>query len=161
MDYKNYILKRGGIKMILSVNVENIISSGCDEVYEAIVDPEKMSQYFISEGSGSLESGMEVIWRWDDVGAELPIKVLRAEKYNIEFLWFASGIETRVLISLEQADEKTIVRIVETGWESSDEGIKQYGQQIQGWVDMMTCLKAYLEFGINLRAGKNVKSKLG
>lgn len=145
--------------MILTVNVENVISRGCEEVFEAISDPAQMRHYFISSGSGRLEAGKEVIWRWEDVGAELSIKVIQADKARkiIEFQWDASGIETNVQIILEQSGKKTVVKINETGWESNGEGIQRYGQQIQGWVDMVTCMKAYLEFGINLRAGKVVK----
>ncbi|WP_423410143.1 SRPBCC domain-containing protein [Heyndrickxia sp. MSNUG] len=145
--------------MILTVNVEKIISRDCDDVFEAIYNPAQMRHYFISSGSGKLEAGKEVIWRWEDVGAELAIKVLQADKERktIEFHWDASGSETKVQIILEQAGKKTVVKIHETGWESNEEGIQRYGQQIQGWVDMVTCMKAYLEFGINLRAGKVVE----
>ena len=31
-------------------------------VFEAIVDPAKMSNYFISKGSGRMEEGKELIW---------------------------------------------------------------------------------------------------
>lgn len=145
--------------MILTVNVEKIISRDCDDVFEAIYNPAQMRHYFISSGSGKLEAGKEVIWRWEDVGAELSIKVLQADKARktIEFHWDASGSETKVQIILEQAGKKTVVKIHETGWESNEEGIQRYGQQIQGWVDMVTCMKAYLEFGINLRTGKVVE----
>lgn len=144
--------------MILSVTIENIISSNCDAVFEAIVDPRHLSHYFISSGSSRLEAGRGVIWSWADVGVELPIQVLVADKHKVEFVWCASGAETTVHISLEPDGERTIVKVHETGWDSSEEGILRYGQQIQGWTEMVTCLKAYLEFGINLRAGKNVTS---
>ncbi|MEH7443520.1 SRPBCC domain-containing protein [Bacillus sp. JJ1122] len=144
--------------MILTVNVEKVISRDCDEVFEALSNPAQMRHYFISSSSGKLEAGKDVIWRWEDVGAELSIRVLQADKASktIEFHWDASGIKTRVKITLEQAGKKTVVKIYETGWESNEEGIQRYGQQIEGWVDMVTCMKAYLEFGINLRAGKVV-----
>lgn len=146
--------------MILFVNIENIISSKCDAVFEAIVDPLHMSHYFISSGSSRLEAGREVIWSWADVGMELPIQVLKAEKYKVEFVWSASGAETTVQITLQSDGERTIVKVHETGWDSSEEGILRYGQQIQGWTEMLACLKAYLEFGINLRAGITVTSDM-
>jgi uncharacterized protein YndB with AHSA1/START domain len=34
-----------------------------NEVFEAIVDPAKMSNYFISKSSGKMEEGKQVLWR--------------------------------------------------------------------------------------------------
>jgi uncharacterized protein YndB with AHSA1/START domain len=141
--------------MKLKVKVEKKISKPIHEVFEAIVNPEKMSNYFISSASGQLEEGKTIIWRWDDVGAELPITVKKVDKNNfISFLWSASGIKTSVEINLTSLnDDTTLVIVHEDGWESDEEGIKRFGQQTQGWVDMVTCLQAYLEYGINLRRG--------
>jgi uncharacterized protein YndB with AHSA1/START domain len=145
-----------GVRLMkLQVKVEKKISKPIHEVFEAIVNPEKMSNYFISSASSQLEEGKTIIWRWDDVGAELPITVKKVDKNNfISFLWSASGIKTSVEINLTSLnDDTTLVIVHEDGWESDEEGIKRFGQQTQGWVDMGTCLQAYLEFGINLRRG--------
>lgn len=142
--------------MRLQVEVEALISNPINEVFEAVVYPEKMSNYFISSGSNRLTEGETIIWKWDDVGAELPIKVKQVdvEHYFISFLWSASGVETNVELKLESLDEgKTKVNVREVGWGCDEDGIKRYGQQTQGWVDMLNCMKAYLEFGINLRKG--------
>ncbi|SFA69923.1 MULTISPECIES: hypothetical protein [unclassified Bacillus (in: firmicutes)] len=56
----------------------------------------------------------------------------------------------------EEVDGATLVKVYESGWESDHEGIYRYGQQIQGWVDMLNCMKAYHLFGINLRSGKSL-----
>lgn len=34
------------------------------EVFEAIADPSKMSNYFISKSSGKMEEGKELIWKF-------------------------------------------------------------------------------------------------
>lgn len=80
-----------------------------------------------------LVEGKQVIWKWDDVGAELPIKVIKVDKDAncITFLWSASGVETTVEIPLEPSGEKKVIKVSEDGWESNEEGIKRYGQQIQ------------------------------
>jgi hypothetical protein len=33
---------------------------------------------------------------------------------------------------------------------------KRFGQETQGSVDMVTCLQAYIEYGINLQRGHSV-----
>ena len=45
------------------------IQKPIEDVFEAIVNPEKMTQYFISESSGKLESGNEVIWKFPEFEA--------------------------------------------------------------------------------------------
>lgn len=141
--------------MILEVEAEMRILKPVKEVFESIVDPRQMSNYFITKGSARLEVDRTVIWTWDDFGAELPIHVKTVrENKKVSFLWSASGVETSVNITLEPVNDSiTIIKIREQGWESDELGIKRFGQQTYGWVHMITCLKAYLEHGVNLRLG--------
>lgn len=111
--------------MKVKAEVEITISKKCKEVFVGIINPEKMSNYFISSGTDCLAVGKRVIWKWNDVGAELPIKVLSADEdtLSIAFLWSASGVETKVEISLEAAGEGTVVKVTEDGWMNDDEGL--------------------------------------
>jgi uncharacterized protein YndB with AHSA1/START domain len=149
----------GDPMMNLHVEVEHIILKPVTEVFEAIINPDIMCNYFLSSGSGQLEEGKTITWKWEDVGAELPISVksVNENQRSLSFLWSASGVETLVTIKLITInDTATKVKVCETGWEITEEGMQRYGQQIQGWVDMLTCMKAFLEFGINLRTGYNL-----
>jgi hypothetical protein len=47
----------------------------------------------------------------------------------------------------------TMVQISESGWRDSPEDINSSHGNAGGWMHMMCCMKAYLEYGINLRAG--------
>jgi uncharacterized protein YndB with AHSA1/START domain len=47
-------------KKSIQVKTQLSIAKPAHEVFEAIVDPRKMSQYFISSGSGRMESGQTV-----------------------------------------------------------------------------------------------------
>ena len=113
-----------------------------------------MSRYFISWGSGHLDAGNPVIWKWDDVGAQLTITPQEVEtNRSVSFLWSASGTETRVVIQLDQdgADE-TVVKVSDSGWPRDAQGTARCLEAMQGWMHMLCCLKAYLEYGINLRS---------
>jgi uncharacterized protein YndB with AHSA1/START domain len=125
------------------------------QVFEAIVNPDEMSKYFISSGSDRLDTGKTVTWRWDDVGVQAPVKVQQVVQDNsISFLWSTAGVETLVTIYLVPADDtSTVVKITESSWPPDAEGIARCLGQTQGWTHMLCCLKAYLEYGINLRAG--------
>lgn len=143
---------------LLEVKTQLKIAKSPRTVYEAIVDPKKMSGYFISTGSRRLDQNEKLIWRWADVGMELEITP-RAKKKNsrVEFLWSASGTEATVTITLSRMGSSTLVKISEAGWPASPEGIARCMGQMQGWANMLCCLKAYLEHGINLRRGAIVK----
>ena len=47
----------------------------------------------------------------------------------------------------------TVVRIKESYMPANEEGIKQAIGQTEGWSNFLACLKASLEYGINLRKG--------
>ncbi|AXN39770.1 SRPBCC family protein [Peribacillus butanolivorans] len=127
-----------------------------NEVYEAIVDPEKMSNYWFSSGTGRVEQGKTITWRYDEYNAEVVINVLEVEEdKKIVFSWGGYGQETVVTITLKELDNtRTIIEVNELGFKEDDPEIinKMIGQK-EGWVYMLTCLKGYLENGINnLRA---------
>ena len=48
----------------LSILAALQINKPVEEVFEAIVDPEKMTQYFISESTGRMETGATIIWKF-------------------------------------------------------------------------------------------------
>ena len=55
------------------------IQKPIEEVFEGIVNPEIMTKYFISESSGPLESGKEVVWKFPEFEDRFPIKEIETE----------------------------------------------------------------------------------
>jgi uncharacterized protein YndB with AHSA1/START domain len=143
----------------IKVKTQTGILKSAHDVFEAIVDPEKMSGYFISSGNSRMEPGKTIKWIWEDYDAEHDIKVQKVEKDKfISFNWAASGVETLVEISLEpKGENQTLVKVSETEWPLDEEGVKRSLGQTQGWVNMLCCLKAYVEHNINLRLGALLK----
>jgi uncharacterized protein YndB with AHSA1/START domain len=151
---------------LLEVKTDLKILKSPEAVFEAIVDPRKMSRYFISQGSGRMEAGKTIHWVFADVGAELDAKVRKVEEGRlISYQWSASGVEATVTMRLEPAGESaTLVRVSESGWPPDSMGIARCIEQSKGWVYFLCCLKAFIEYGIELRrsgplggAGKFVK----
>ncbi|HLN22250.1 MAG TPA: SRPBCC domain-containing protein [Bacteroidales bacterium] len=127
-----------------------------NEVFEAIVDPVKMSGYFISHGSGKIQEGKTVMWRFPEFDMEFPVKGDRiSENRLISFYWGEEGKELMVEISLLPGKDvnTTIVTITEKGMDNDEAGIKWLKGNTEGWANFLACLKAYLEYGINLRKG--------
>ncbi|SDM92543.1 Uncharacterized conserved protein YndB, AHSA1/START domain [Paenibacillus sp. yr247] len=128
-----------------------------NEVFDAIIDPVKMSNYWFSSGSGRLEQGKTITLRYDEYDAQVDIKVMEIElNKKIVFQWGANEEGHVVTITLKELDNtSTIIEINEEGFnENDDELISKLVDNKEGWVYMLTCLKGYLEFGVtNLRAG--------
>jgi len=127
-----------------------------EEVFDAVVDPARLTRYFIQASSGPLVEGATVQWKFAEVPEPLDvivIKVVRPEA--IVFEWPASGgYNTRVEMAFKPIDgASTLVQITESGWREDEAGIKDSYGNAGGWMHMMCCLKAYLEYSINLRAG--------
>ena len=126
-----------------------------NEVFEAIVDPIKMSNYFISKSSGRMEEGRQIKWQFPEFDMEFPIRIgkIESNKY-VSFYWDMDGIELLVEMTLTpKENNSTIVTITEKSRNNDEAGIKWLIRNTAGWANFLACLKAYLEYGINLRKG--------
>lgn len=139
--------------MKLVIHTALQIQKPITEVFEAIVDPEKMKNYFISKGSGRLENGKEIIWEWPEFpGQQFEIKQIKVvPNQSVSFVW--EDTLTVTIILEEQADKSVVVRISEGEKEADEAGIKWYGGNSEGWAYFLSALKCYVEYGINLRKG--------
>ena len=125
------------------------------EVYEAIVNPEKMSHYFISKGSDRMDVSETLIWNFPEFDVDVPILVdkIEANRY-ISYYWDVGDKKYLVEILLEKdPTDATIVTVTEKGGDNNEAGIKWLMGNTEGWANFLACLKAYLEYGINLRKG--------
>jgi uncharacterized protein YndB with AHSA1/START domain len=140
---------------ILEINVAMQISKPIQEVFEAIVNPEKMSHYFISKSSGIMEEGKKLIWNFPEFDFDCPIRVGKIEKDKyISYYWSMDDIELLVEITMiTKENNSTLVLISEKSRDNDEAGIKWLSGNSFGWSNFLACLKAYLEFGINLRKG--------
>lgn len=160
--------------MDLTFTVQTKIQKPVSEVFDAVYNPKRLSAYFTSGGSdGPLEEGKTVMWKFSDQEGKTqtaPVKVRRMVRNRlIQFSWPASEgaydlktgsgasdaiYDTVVEMSFEPLNkDETLVKIVEGKWRSTQEGLQGSYGNCQGWMHMTCCLKAYLEYGINLRKG--------
>ena len=140
---------------ILEIKAALQISKPVNEVFEAIVDPTKMSNYFISKGSGRMEEDKEITWQFPEFDMDFPVRISKIERNKfISFHWDMDGIELLVEMTLVPRDSNsTVVTITEKGRNNDEAGIKWLKGNTEGWANFLACLKAYLEYGINLRKG--------
>jgi uncharacterized protein YndB with AHSA1/START domain len=127
------------------------------EVFDAVVQPERLSGYFVQKSSGPLIEGKTVHWTFAEVAGDTDVVVRQVQKNErlvLEWPAAGGGYQTRIVMLFEPLDaSNTMVRIEESGWHDDAAGIEASYGNCGGWMHMMACLKAYLEYGINLRAG--------
>ena len=144
--------------MDLKFDVYAKIAKPVAEVFSAVTDPRKISAYFATGGaSGPLAEGSRVIWKFGDAPGDYPVQVTRlVPNERIEFGWETNsgGYDTRVVMSFEALDDGgTLVRVAESGWHEDPTGLEDSYGNCSGWMQMLCCLKAWAEHGINLRKG--------
>lgn len=139
----------------LEIKVAMQIQKPIHEVFEAIINPEKMSNYFISHSTGKMESGKKLIWKFPEFDFECPVQVDKVETNSfISYNWETNGQQLLVEIKLESKEEdSTLVSISEKSMDIDENGLKWLSGNSFGWSNFLSCLKAYLEYGINLRKG--------
>ncbi|WP_243870408.1 SRPBCC domain-containing protein [Salegentibacter sp. BDJ18] len=126
------------------------------EVYQAIIDPEHMKNYFIAESSGMMEEAKTISWKFPEFEEYAPVTVLKLLPGEfVSFEWEgAKDKNLLVEISLTEVSKtSTLVKITEGKMEADEMGIQWFGGNTEGWANFLACLKAYLEYGINLRKG--------
>ena len=139
----------------LEIKAAMQIQKPISEVFEAIVNPEKMSNYFISQSTGTMEEGKNLIWKFPEFDFECPIRVgkIEQDKY-VSYYWEMDGIELLVEMTLTtRENDSTLVSITEKSRANDEQGLKWLSGNSFGWSNFLACLKAYLEYGINLRKG--------
>ena len=142
--------------MELKFQVQLKIRKPAHEVFEAVVDPKKLAGYFVQTSSGPLAAGATVMWKFAEVAGEFPVTVHEVvQDQRIVLEWPSAGdYSTRVVMEFKPLDGgATMVLIAESGWREDAKGVAASHGNAGGWMHMMTCLKAYLEYGINLREG--------
>lgn len=140
--------------------VQTQIARPDSEVYQAIVDEQQLSQYFVEKSSGPLREGSRIVWNWGKWG-DYPVTVkTMIPNQRIEFElnsteWkktTENGYGVLVIVELETLSENsTMLSISESGWLHDEPGYKASHDNCGGWTHMQLCLKAYLEYGIDLR----------
>src|SRR5688572_11595979 len=147
--------------MELKFEVQIKVQKPVTEVFDAVYDPEKLSGYFTNGGaSAPMEGGTTVQWAFDDTPGQekmsFSVEVVESERNKkIVFKWEGTkGKMNTVEMKFEPTgDNETLVKISESGWESNQEGLNASYGNCMGWSQMLSALKAFAEYGIDLRKG--------
>ena len=147
--------------MALQFTVSGRIARPVHDVFEAVADPDALSQYFTTNGAkGRLETGATVVWDFADFPGAFPVHVVDVEQdRRIVLRWGAADgaddpYETEVTMTFEGLDDgRTLVTISEQGWRDTDEAQRASYGNCEGWTGMLCALKLWIEHGLHLRDG--------
>lgn len=139
----------------LEIEVAMQIQKPVHQVFDAIINPDTMSYYFISKSTGMMEEGSELIWNFPEFEMDCPVRVGKIVKDEyISFYWLVDEIELLVEMTLtERENNSTLVTITEKSRDNDLKGLKWLSGNSFGWANFLTCLKGYLEYRIKLRKG--------
>ena len=157
--------------MELKFRVAAWIGKPVEDVFEAVVNPEHLSAYFTTGGAqGRLETGATVTWDFHDFPGAFPVRVVEVvPNERIVLQWGATegeapnvdngdvtdaGYDTTVTMTFRGLDDgRTLVEIAEQGWRLTPGALQSSYGNCQGWSQMLSAMKAWMEYGINLREG--------
>ncbi|WP_339886761.1 SRPBCC domain-containing protein [uncultured Flavobacterium sp.] len=139
----------------LEIEVAMQIQKPVHQVFDAIINPDTMSYYFISKSTGMMDEGSELIWNFPEFEMDCPVRVGKIIKDEyISFYWLVDEIELLVEMTLtEKENNSTLVTITEKSRDNDLKGLKWLSGNSFGWANFLTCLKGYLEYRIKLRKG--------
>jgi uncharacterized protein YndB with AHSA1/START domain len=146
--------------MNLKFTVAARIARPVEQVFDAVVDPAKLSSYFTTGGAvGRLETGATVTWDFHDFPGAFPVDVVEVvPNERIVLRWQANegsaAYQTTVTMRFTALDDgRTLVEISEEGWRENQGALDASYGNCQGWSQMLCALKLWVEHGINLREG--------
>ena len=125
-------------------------------IFEAITNPAQMRHYFISQSTGIMEEGKQLVWKFPEFDIDVPVRVGKiVQNQYLSFYWMGENQqELQVEIFLTPRENgSTIVTATEKDMNNDEAGINWLKGNTEGWANFLACLKAYLEYGINLRKG--------
>ena len=152
----------------ISTQIQLTILKPVEEVFNAAAQP---VPFFVQETSGPLVEGKTIEWKFPEFPMVIPVRVRKVEPYKlIRFEWdssfgkpntceFAFGRPQDENPGAKPAGPATTLSIRESGWPDDAKGQEAARRNTMGWMHMACALKAYLEYGVNLRQGSFLHMK--
>ncbi|MEV0947299.1 SRPBCC family protein [Rhodococcus sp. NPDC049939] len=132
-----------------------VVNAPRSAVWEAITDPDKISQWFGQRTSLDLRVGGKVAFTWDEYGTARAVITEVDEPNVFGFRWAADtdvdpaiGNSTLVRFTLSEHASGTELTVVETGFDTLDREVADQKQareaNVQGWHIELDELVTYL-----------------
>ncbi len=138
--------------MELKFLVQTKINKPVAEVFDAIINPKKLTGYFCEKSDAPLVEGQTVRWTWAKHEVDVKVKqIIPNSKIVIEWPAATCGTSIAEMSFSTLEGGLTMIAITELGWPENAEGLSASYKNCQGWQHMLSCMRAYLLHGIDLR----------
>lgn len=127
------------------------------DIFEAFVDPVNIGNFWFTSSSERWAEGKKITLRYEEYDAEGVIHILSViDHRKIVYEWGREEGEPHLVTITFQENRPgvTVVEVTEEGFDPNDPDlIPKLLDNKGGWVYALTCLKGYLEFGVNRLRG--------
>jgi uncharacterized protein YndB with AHSA1/START domain len=143
--------------MDIKFQIQTKILKPVEEVFDAVVNPAKLNGYF-TKSATPMKEGERAVWQFYEAPGDYPVHIRQIiPNQLIIFEWDSHESRTRVEMRFEAIDKNsTMLKISESGWPETEKGLKGSYDNCQGWTHMSCCLRAFVEYGINLGEGRTL-----
>ncbi len=133
------------------VEVQMLIRTPVNEVFEAFVNPQITTNFWFTKSSGSLEKGKKVTWEWEMYQVSTEVEIIEIRQNKLISIEWGEPVTTVDFEFEDIANQSTYVVIKNYGFKQTEsELIEVIKNNTGGFTTVLDGLKAYLEYGINL-----------
>ena len=133
---------------------EMLIRKPVKDVFEAIINPEITTKFWFTKGSGRLETGKQVTWKWEMYNISIQVNVLEIEENKrILMDWGVyDGVPTKVeWVFTPYKGDSTFVSVTNSGFSGDGDAVVNSAlDSTGGFTLVLAGLKSWLEHGIQL-----------
>ncbi|GGI39023.1 SRPBCC domain-containing protein [Mammaliicoccus stepanovicii] len=130
----------------MKIETKMKINAHVHDIYQSFLDSEKMAGFWFSSFTNSFEEGNTVTLNYKEYNAKVEIKIVELiEDKLIKFEWGNNEVEIHFITE----GDITIVKTIEQEFDPND--VETMLNQKEGWVYMLSCLKAYIEYNDTIR----------
>ena len=132
-----------------AANVSMLVRRPAGEVFEALVDPEKITEFWIGSSSGPLEPDATVHWEFKVPGAAVETTVTRFERNRVLDIAWSDGT-TMSWRFTEHGPGATVVEIENAGFPGGPAAVAKAALgATEGFTIVLCDLKTFLESGVS------------
>jgi uncharacterized protein YndB with AHSA1/START domain len=135
---------------MIRAQVSMLIKASASRIYDAFIDPENLTKFWLSSASAPLRVGRAAHWEFMVKGAVDDVTATRLEA-GTKISWrFSDG--STVEIDLEAMDDETAVTVVNANFPGrADEQREAALNSAEGFAIVLCDLKTFLETGHSAR----------
>ena len=132
-----------------TIRQEIEIEAAAEAVWDAWADPEQIAGWWVDGAEGVCAAGEVLTWIWKDMGYEIPVPVLEAERGKSIVLGGEAPGRGPFLqeIELQQEGGTTRLRLANSGFPDGAEWDDEFEGVDSGWALSLATLKHWLEQG--------------